>query len=71
MLNSLIACWCVGSQTQWWPRLKAIHFSWLGPELFHQLLAHWGSAGDSRLLQGPVVQSIVSLTKSLRGHLVK
>ena len=23
----------VGSQTQWWPRHKAIYFSWFGPEL--------------------------------------
>ena len=28
----------VGRQTQWWPRHKAIYFSWLGPELFCLLL---------------------------------
>ena len=34
----LIARLWVGRQTQWWPRHKAIYFSWLGPELFCQLL---------------------------------
>ena len=28
----------VGRQTQWWPRHKAIYFSWFGPELFCLLL---------------------------------
>ena len=28
-----------------WPRLKAIHFSWLGPELLVCCLAHRGSTG--------------------------
>ena len=28
----------VGRQTQWWPRHKAIYFSWFGPELFCRLL---------------------------------
>ena len=28
----------VGCQTQWWPRHKAIYFSWFGPELFCLLL---------------------------------
>ena len=27
-----------GRQTQWWPRHKAIYFSWFGPELFCLLL---------------------------------
>ena len=32
-------------------RLKAIHFSWLGPELFVCCLAHQGSTGVFLLLQ--------------------
>ena len=32
-------------------RPKAIHFSWLGPELFRLLLVHWGSSDDLLLLQ--------------------
>ena len=32
-----IVTW-VGRQTRWWPRDKAIYFSWLGPELFCLLL---------------------------------
>ena len=28
----------VGRQTRWWPRHKAIYFSWFGPELFCLLL---------------------------------
>ena len=28
---SLFNCQWVGRQTQWWPRHKAIYFSWLGP----------------------------------------
>ena len=35
---SLFHCRWVGRQTQWWPRHKAIYFSWLGPELFCLLL---------------------------------
>ena len=38
LLPSLIARQWVGRQTQWWPRHKAIYFSWLGPELFCLLL---------------------------------
>ena len=38
LLPSLIARRWVGRQTQWWPRHKAIYFSWLGPELFCPLL---------------------------------
>ena len=38
LLPSLIARRWVGRQTQWWPRHKAIYFSWLGPELFCLLL---------------------------------
>ena len=34
LLPSLIAPRWVGRQTRWWPRHKAIYFSWLGPELF-------------------------------------
>ena len=37
-LPSLIARRWVGRQTQWWPRHKAIYFSWFGPELFCLLL---------------------------------
>ena len=33
MLHSLIARQVIGRQTPLWPRPKAIHFSWLGPEL--------------------------------------
>ena len=33
MLHSLIARRWIGRQTPRWPRPKAIHFSWLGPEL--------------------------------------
>ena len=36
---SLFSCTPVGRcQTQWWPRHKAIYFSWLEPELFCPLL---------------------------------
>ena len=38
LLPSLIPRRWVGRQTQWWPRHKAIYFSWLGPELFCLLL---------------------------------
>ena len=38
LLSSLIARLWVGLQTQWWPRHKAIYFSWLEPELFYLLL---------------------------------
>ena len=38
LLPSLIARRWVGHQTQWWPRHKAIYFSWFGPELFCLLL---------------------------------
>ena len=38
LLPSLIAHRWVGRQTQWWPRHKAIYFSWFGPELFCLLL---------------------------------
>ena len=38
LLPSLIARRLVGRQTQWWPRHKAIYFSWFGPELFCLLL---------------------------------
>ena len=38
LLPSLIARRWVGRQTQWWPRHKAIYFSWFGPELFCLLL---------------------------------
>ena len=33
LLHSLIARRWIGRQTPGWPRPKAIHFSWLGPEL--------------------------------------
>ena len=40
---SLFNCTPVGGrQTQWWPRHKAINFSWLGPELFCLLLGRPG-----------------------------
>ena len=42
MLPSLIARRWVGRQTLRWPRLKAIHFSWLGSELLVCCLAHRG-----------------------------
>ena len=42
-LPSLIARWWVGRLTQWWPRHKAIYFSWLGPERFCLLLGPLGS----------------------------
>ena len=38
LLPFLIAHPWVRRQTQWWPRHKAIYFSWLGPELFCLLL---------------------------------
>ena len=38
LLPSLIARRWVGHQTQWWPRHKAIYFSWLRPWLFCPLL---------------------------------
>ena len=38
LLPSLIARRWIGRQTQWWPRHKAIYFSWFGPELFCLLL---------------------------------
>ena len=38
LLHSLIARRWIGRQTLWWPRPNAIHFSWLGPELFRLLL---------------------------------
>ena len=38
LLPSLIARRWVGRQTRWWPRHKAIYFSWFGPELFCLLL---------------------------------
>ena len=38
LLPSLIARRWVGRQAQWWPRHKAIYFSWFGPELFCLLL---------------------------------
>ena len=43
MLPSLIA--------RRWVRLKAIHFSWLGPELLVCCLAHRGSIGVFLLLR--------------------
>ena len=36
-VNNFASRW-VGRQTQWWPRHKAIYFSWFGPELFCLLL---------------------------------
>ena len=45
MLPSLIARRWVGRQTLRWHRHKAIHFSWLGPELLVCCLAHRGSTG--------------------------
>ena len=42
LLPSLIARRWVGRQTQWWPRHKAIYFSWFGPELFCLLLGPSG-----------------------------
>ena len=40
--------------------------------LFHiKLIINFDSPYFNFIVQGPVVQSIVSLTKSLRGHLVK
>ena len=38
LLPSLIARRWVGRQTQWWPRHKAIYFSWSRPEIFCLLL---------------------------------
>ena len=51
LLPSLIARRWVGRQTQWWPRHKAIYFSWFGPELFVCCLAHRGSTVGFLLLQ--------------------
>ena len=51
LLPSLIARRWVGRQTQWWPRLKVIYFSWFGPELFVCCLAHRGSTFGFLLLQ--------------------
>ena len=51
MLPSLIARRWVGRQTLRWPRLKAIHFSWLGPELLVCCLAHRGPTGVFLLLR--------------------
>ena len=41
----------VGRQTLCWPRLKAIHFSWLGPELLVCCLAHRGPTNVFLLLR--------------------
>ena len=38
LLPSLIASRWVGRQTQWWPRHKAIYFSWFWPDFFCLLL---------------------------------
>ena len=38
LASSLTAGQWVGRQTQWWPRHKAMYFSWFGPELFCLLL---------------------------------
>ena len=38
LLPSLTAPRWVGRQTRWWPRHKAIYFSWFGPVLFCLLL---------------------------------
>ena len=51
MLPSLIARRWVGRQTLRWPRHKAIHFSWLGPELLVCCLAHRVSTGVFLLLR--------------------
>ena len=41
----------VGRQTQWWPRHKAIYFSWLGRSLFVCCSVHQGSTVVYLLLQ--------------------
>ena len=51
LLHSLIARRWIGRQTLLRPRLKAIHFNWLGPELFVCCLVKRGSTDDLRLLQ--------------------
>ena len=51
MRHSLIARRWMGRQTLCWSRLKPIHFSRFGPELFRLLLGPRGSTGDSLLLQ--------------------
>ena len=44
----------LGRQTQWWPRHKAIYFSWFGPELFCLL---FGPPGFNRWFSfAPVFQ---------------
>ena len=48
LLHALIARLWIGRHTLWWPRPKAIHFSWLGPELFFSVA--W-STGALLLLQ--------------------
>ena len=57
MLPSLIARRWVGRQTLLLPRLKAIHFSWLGPERLVCCLAHRGSTGVFLLLRVSVSYS--------------
>ena len=42
MLPSLIARRLVGRKTLLWPRFKAIHFNWLGPEHLVCSLANQG-----------------------------
>ena len=58
LLPSLIARRWVGRQTLWWHRLKAIHFSWLGPELLVCCLAHRVSTGVFLLLRVSVSYSV-------------
>ena len=41
----------VGRQTQWWPRHKAIYFSWMGRSFFVCCLAHRSSLVGFLLLQ--------------------
>ena len=59
----MVFLWCKGTTTLLHSviaRPKAIHFSWLGPELFRLLLGPPGSTDDLLLLQissGVVLQS--------------
>ena len=74
----LIARRWVGRQTQWWPRHKAIYFSWLGPELFCLLLGPpgfncWFSFAPVVLFDTPGIsrcrsQHVVSVESSSLFH---
>ena len=61
----LIARRWVGRQTRWWPRHKAIYFTWFGPEFFCLLL---GPSGFNCWFSfAPVVQWCCSASRGSPG----